>query len=126
MSRRRGAKRRGYRKRTLAAVGSMVLLGGPRSDSTLCYRAASNSSTGLPSGSSSKICLPPGPMTTSLRKRKPACFISATRDTRSSTSRILAQKLGQEVIKLLCPLHEHMVAAPFVLREYLQSGPSDV
>src|SRR2546427_3115696 len=52
----------------------------------LCYRAASNSSTTLPSGSSSKICLPPGPTTTSLRKRRPARFISATRDTRSSIS----------------------------------------
>src|SRR2546430_2327639 len=52
----------------------------------LCYRAASNSSTTLPSGSSSKIRLPPGPTTTSLRKRR-ARFISATRDTRSPSRR---------------------------------------
>src|SRR6266571_7745725 len=62
--------------RLLVADGAVIL----------CYRAASNSSTTLPSGSSIKICLPPGPTTTSLRKRRPARFISATRDTRSSIS----------------------------------------
>ena len=51
------------------------------------YDTDSNSSTGLPSGSSARICLPPGPTIIALRKRIPACFNSATREGRSFTSR---------------------------------------
>ena len=36
--------------------------------SAFSYRAGSNSSIGLPSGSSIWICLPPGPVSMSLRK----------------------------------------------------------
>ena len=50
------------------------------------YDAGSKSSTGLPSGSSKRICFPPGPMTTSFRNRMPASFISRTRAGRSRTS----------------------------------------
>src|SRR5207253_1331200 len=50
------------------------------------FQAGWNSSIGLPSGSSSWICFPPGPDSISLRKLKPCCFIAATRAGRSTTS----------------------------------------
>src|SRR5262245_25425603 len=53
------------------------------------YFAGSNNSTGLPSGSSTWICLPPGPFSISLRKRSPAFFSASTRVGRSSTSRTI-------------------------------------
>src|SRR5438552_916218 len=53
------------------------------------FQAGSNSSIGLPSGSSSWICLPPGPSTISFRKRRPAFFSSATVAARSSTCRTI-------------------------------------
>src|SRR5262249_46384810 len=53
------------------------------------YLGGSNNSMGLPSGSSSWICLPPGPFSISLRKRRPAFFIASTRDGRSSTWRTI-------------------------------------
>src|SRR5467141_123714 len=43
------------------------------------FQAGWNGSIGLPSGSSSWICFPPGPDSISLRKLKPCCFIAATR-----------------------------------------------
>ena len=66
--------------------------------------------------------LPPGPPLS-------LAHLQAATDARRRSyhsERILSQKLGQEAIKLLCPLHEHMMTTPFVLREYLQSGPGDV
>src|SRR6188472_1379518 len=50
--------------------------------------AGSNSSIGLPSGSSSWTCLPPGPTSISLRSRTAWRFSSAIRAGRSLTSRI--------------------------------------
>jgi hypothetical protein len=49
------------------------------------YRASSNSSIGLPSGSSSWICLPPGPTSISFRKRNPAFFSASIRVGKSLT-----------------------------------------
>src|SRR6266404_2574656 len=49
-------------------------------------RAGSNSSTGLPAGSSSRICLPPLPTTISFRNRTPATRSFSTSRLRSSTS----------------------------------------
>src|SRR5437016_12132046 len=46
----------------------------------------SNSSTGLPEGSLTRICFPPGPETISLRNRAPDCLSFSTNDTRSSVS----------------------------------------
>src|SRR5262249_59543714 len=53
------------------------------------HRAGSNNSMRLPSGSSSWICLPPGPFPISFRKRRPAFFSISTRDCKSSTSRTI-------------------------------------
>ena len=49
-------------------------------DSDASGRVGSNSSTGLPDGSSTRICLPPTPVTISLRKRAPA--LAQLRDQR--------------------------------------------
>ena len=49
-------------------------------------RRGSSNSTGLPAGSSSRICLPPKPVMTSLRKRTPAARSRSTSVARSSTS----------------------------------------
>ena len=49
-------------------------------------RMGSNSSTGLPDGSSTMICLPPVPLTMSLRKCAPTPRSSASRLARSLTS----------------------------------------
>jgi hypothetical protein len=46
----------------------------------------SNSSIGLPEGSSTRICLPPTPSTISLRKDAPAARSASTLAARSSTS----------------------------------------
>ena len=46
--------------------------GQPSGLSRASSRVGSNSSTGLPDGSSTRICLPPTPVTMSLRKRAPA------------------------------------------------------
>src|SRR6266542_4110539 len=49
------------------------------------YRLGSNSSTGFPSGSSSWIWLPAGPVSISFRKRTPALFSFSIQDGRSLT-----------------------------------------
>ena len=49
--------------------------------------AGSNSSTTLPDGSSSRICLPPGPVTMSFRKVAPASRRRATSSSMSSTTK---------------------------------------
>src|SRR5215510_1637631 len=51
-----------------------------------CGGRGSNSSTQLPEGSSRRICLPPFPMTISLRKRAPALRKTSTFSLRSLTS----------------------------------------
>ena len=51
------------------------------------YFAGSNSSMGLPSGSSSWICLPPGPTSISLRKWSSAFFSRSMQVGRSETRR---------------------------------------
>jgi hypothetical protein len=48
----------------------------------------SNSSTGLPDGSSRRMCLPPTPMAVSLRKRARCCRNCCTSAARSSTSKL--------------------------------------
>lgn len=54
--------------RTGALRLSLLVLAGRHSRPGHHLLAASNSSIGLPDGSSSKICLPPMPATMSLRK----------------------------------------------------------
>ena len=57
---------------------------------TWSYRAGSNNSMGLPSGSSTWICLPPGPVSMSFRKWRPAFFrvsMNAGRSLTRSTTR---------------------------------------
>src|SRR5215470_10192742 len=51
------------------------------------YRRGWNSSTGLPEGSSRRICDPPGPVTMSLRNWTPAARSRRTSAARSSTIR---------------------------------------
>src|SRR6185503_19234528 len=53
------------------------------------YRAGSNSSIGLPSGSSIRICLPPGPVSISLRNWIPACFKAVMHAGKSATVRMI-------------------------------------
>src|SRR5947208_2561222 len=62
------------------------------------YRAGSNSSIGLPSGSSIWICLPPGPVSISFRKPK---------------SRVL--QLGDEARKVGHPEHHPIPPARFLV-----------
>ena len=50
------------------------------------FRGGSNSSMGLPAGSSRRICLPPKPVTMSLRNRAPALRSVSTSRARSRTS----------------------------------------
>src|SRR4051794_1101226 len=51
------------------------------------HRTSSKSSTRLPSGSATRTCLPPGPLTTSLESGTPAARSRSTSPARSSTSR---------------------------------------
>ena len=53
-----------------------------------CGRTGSNNSTGLPDGSSIRICLPPTPVTMSLRKWVAASRRARTMSARSVTSRV--------------------------------------
>src|SRR5205814_7884365 len=53
------------------------------------YLAGSNNSMGLPSGSSSKICLPAGPVSILLRKWRPAFLSFSIREGRSETCRTI-------------------------------------
>ena len=64
-------------------VGSLARCRQPRRASG---RIGSNSSTGFPEGSSTMICLPPTPVTISLRKRTPFSRSTSTALARSQTS----------------------------------------
>jgi hypothetical protein len=66
-------------------VGSIMAF---RTSSTVPHligSAGRNSSIGLPEGSSSRICLPPGPVTMSLRKGTPSARRRLTSASMSST-----------------------------------------
>jgi hypothetical protein len=58
--------------RTLFGPAVTISAGKLDYDNLASARVGSNNSTGLPEGSSSRICLPPTPLTISLRKCAPA------------------------------------------------------